>query len=85
MATSDLASRVLKELENEDAVIPVLPVIDTVKEIDTAGYVRNTPDRNQLRAVQTPQGFSKSVLLRAHEASEDATDDAALVEALGIK
>ncbi len=85
LATSDLASRVLMELENEEAVIPVLPVIDTVKEVDAAGYVRNTPDRNQLRAVQTPQGFSKSVLLRAHEASEDATDDAALVEALGIK
>ena len=85
LATSDLAARVLKELESEDAVIPVLQVIDTVKEVDAAGYVRNTPDRNQLRAVQTPQGFSKSVLLRAHEASEDATDDAALVEALGIK
>ena len=85
LATSDLATRVLKELESEEAVIPVLPVIDTVKEVDGAGYVRNTPDRNQLRAVQTPQGFSKSVLLRAHEASEDATDDAALVEALGIK
>ncbi len=85
LATSDLAARVLKELESEEAVIPVLQVIDTVKEVDAAGYVRNTPDRNQLRAVQTPQGFSKSVLLRAHEASEDATDDAALVEALGIK
>ena len=85
LATSDLATRVLKELESEEAVIPVLQVIDTVKEVDAAGYVRNTPDRNQLRAVQTPQGFSKSVLLRAHEASEDATDDAALVEALGIK
>ena len=85
LATSDLAARVLKELEGEEAVIPVLQVIDTVKEVDAAGYVRNTPDRNQLRAVQTPQGFSKSVLLRAHEASEDATDDAALVEALGIK
>ena len=85
LATSDLAARVLKELESEEAVIPVLQVIDTVKEVDAAGYVRNTLDRNQLRAVQTPQGFSKSVLLRAHEASEDATDDAALVEALGIK
>ncbi len=85
LATSDLAARVLAELDNEDAVIPALPLVDTVKEIDSAGYVRNTPDRNQLRAVQTPQGFSKSVLLRAHEASEDASDDAALVEALGIK
>ena len=59
--------------------------MDTIKEVDNAGYVRNTPDRNSLRAVQTPQGFSVSVLKRAHEASEDATDDAALVEAIGVK
>ncbi|MBU3716123.1 MAG: 2-C-methyl-D-erythritol 2,4-cyclodiphosphate synthase [Candidatus Nanopelagicaceae bacterium] len=86
LATSDLASRVLSELKGgEVAVVPALNVVDTIKEIDNAGYVRNTPDRNSLRAVQTPQGFSVSVLKRAHEASEDATDDAALVEAIGVK
>ena len=46
--------------------------------------MRNTLNRSSLRAVQTPQGFTRSVLARAHQASEDATDDAALVEALGI-
>lgn len=86
LATSELAKRVLAELQSgESAVIPTLPVVDTIKEVDGAGFVRNTPDRNSLRAVQTPQGFALSVLKRAHEASEDATDDAALVEALGIK
>ena len=86
LATSDLASRVLDALKNgEQAVVPALPVVDTIKEIDSAGYVRNTPERSALRAIQTPQGFSVSVLKRAHEASEDATDDAALVEAIGIK
>jgi len=86
LATSDLASRVLRELKGgEAAAIPALAVVDTIKEVDNAGYVRNTPDRNSLRAVQTPQGFSVSVLKRAHEASEDATDDAALVEAIGVK
>jgi len=86
LATSDLASRVLSELKGgEAAVIPALAVVDTIKEVDNAGYVRNTPDRNSLRAVQTPQGFSVSVLKRAHEASEDATDDAALAEAIGVK
>ena len=86
LATSDLASRVLQELESgTSAVIPVLNVVDTVKEVDRDGYVRSTPDRAALRAVQTPQGFELSVLRRAHEASADATDDAALVEALGIK
>ena len=86
LATSDLAARVLQELESgAAAVIPALNVVDTIKEVDRDGYVRSTPDRAALRAVQTPQGFELSVLVRAHEASADATDDAALVEALGIK
>jgi len=86
LATSELASRVLHELQSgESAVIPALSVIDTIKEVDRDGYVQNTPDRSSLRAVQTPQGFAVEVLKRAHEASQDATDDAALVEALGIK
>ena len=86
LATSDLAQRVLNELNSgESAVIPALNVVDTIKEVDRDGYVRNTPDRSVLRAVQTPQGFAVDVLKRAHEASADATDDAALVEALGIK
>ena len=86
LATEDLASRVLQELKSgAPAVIPALNVVDTIKEVDRDGYVRSTPDRAALRAVQTPQGFEISVLRRAHEASADATDDAALVEALGIK
>ena len=86
LASEDLASRVLQELKSgAPAVIPALNVVDTIKEVDRDGYVRSTPDRAALRAVQTPQGFELSVLRRAHEASADATDDAALVEALGIK
>ncbi len=86
LATEDLASRVLQELKSgAPAVIPALNVVDTIKEVDRDGYVRSTPDRAALRAVQTPQGFELSVLRRAHEASADATDDATLVEALGIK
>ena len=86
LATSDLAKRVLTELTSgEVAVIPALSVVDTIKEVDEQGYVKNTPNRASLKAVQTPQGFALSVLKRAHEASEDATDDAALVEAIGVK
>lgn len=86
LAPSELASQVLKELEQgEAAVVPALNVVDTIKEVDRDGYVRNTPDRSALKAVQTPQGFAIEVLKRAHEASQDATDDAALVEALGMK
>ena len=85
LASTTLASSVLNQLiQGEQAVIPALDVVDTIKEVDNNGYVRNTLNRASLKAIQTPQGFSRSVLERAHQASEDATDDAALVEALGI-
>ncbi|MEV0426946.1 2-C-methyl-D-erythritol 4-phosphate cytidylyltransferase [Micromonospora sp. NPDC050495] len=68
-----------------DAVIPVLPVVDTIKEVDTGERVLGTVDRSALRAVQTPQGFRRSVLAAAHEAAGDPlTDDAGLVEKQGV-
>jgi len=68
-----------------DAVVPVLPVTDTIKRVDDDGQVVDTPDRSALVAVQTPQGFRLDVLRRAHaEAAGAATDDAALVERLGL-
>ena len=86
IASTDLAKNIVTELaKGEQAVIPALDVIDTIKEVDASGYVRSTPDRSTLRAVQTPQGFVKSVLTHANSSAEDATDDAALVEAIGIK
>ena len=86
IASTELAKNILSELvKGEQAVIPALDVVDTIKEVDAGGYVRSTPDRSTLRAVQTPQGFVKSVLAHAHSSAEDATDDAALVEAIGIK
>ncbi|EGD55399.1 2-C-methyl-D-erythritol 4-phosphate cytidylyltransferase [Gordonia neofelifaecis NRRL B-59395] len=66
------------------AVVPGVPVADTLKRVDPAGIVLDTPDRAELRAVQTPQGFRADVLREAHRSSGDATDDAGLVEALGI-
>jgi 2-C-methyl-D-erythritol 4-phosphate cytidylyltransferase len=68
------------------AVIPVLPVADTVKQVDASGVVVDTPDRVGLRVVQTPQGFAAEVLRRAYEASQNgaATDDAGLVERIGV-
>jgi 2-C-methyl-D-erythritol 4-phosphate cytidylyltransferase/2-C-methyl-D-erythritol 2,4-cyclodiphosphate synthase len=86
IASTELAKNIVAELaKGEQAVIPALDVVDTIKEVDASGYVRSTPDRSTLRAVQTPQGFVKSVLAHAHSSAEDATDDAALVEAIGIK
>jgi 2-C-methyl-D-erythritol 4-phosphate cytidylyltransferase len=66
------------------AVVPGLPVDDTVKRIDSAGRVVETPPRDFLRAIQTPQGFTRELLERAHQLdAPEATDDAALVELLG--
>lgn len=67
-----------------EAVVPVLPVADTVKQVDGTRVVR-TVDRASLRAVQTPQGFRRDLLARAHAGGGAArTDDAGLVEALGV-
>ncbi len=67
------------------AVVPALPIVDTVKEVDEDEAVVRTVDRDRLRAVQTPQGFDRAVLQRAHAESDlSMTDDAGLVEALGI-
>jgi 2-C-methyl-D-erythritol 4-phosphate cytidylyltransferase len=66
-----------------DGAVPGVPVADTIKKVDAAGRVVETPDRAALRAVQTPQAFGADALRRAHASGGDATDDAALVEAAG--
>ncbi|WP_030610155.1 2-C-methyl-D-erythritol 4-phosphate cytidylyltransferase [Streptomyces sclerotialus] len=74
------------------AVVPALPLADTVKEVrpDPDGEnepVVGTPERARLRAVQTPQGFDRATLVKAHTTvtfdGEGATDDAGMVERLG--
>ncbi len=67
------------------AVVPGLPVADTIKSVDDAGRVVGTLDRSRLRAIQTPQGFARDLLERAHAAAgeDQHTDDAGLVERLG--
>ncbi|AKN71098.1 2-C-methyl-D-erythritol 4-phosphate cytidylyltransferase [Streptomyces sp. PBH53] len=73
------------------AVVPALPLADTVKEVAPAAEagqpepVVATPERSRLRAVQTPQGFDRATLVRAHESvTENVTDDASMVEQLGL-
>jgi 2-C-methyl-D-erythritol 4-phosphate cytidylyltransferase len=83
---SAVLDRVLGALDaGADAVIPARPVTDTIKRVDATGAVVETVDRSALWAVQTPQGFRRSVLVAAHEFAPDAgaTDDAGLVEARG--
>ncbi|HVF14197.1 MAG TPA: 2-C-methyl-D-erythritol 4-phosphate cytidylyltransferase [Acidimicrobiales bacterium] len=65
-----------------DAAIPGVPVTDTVKRVEE-GRVVETVERTCLVAVQTPQAFRAGILRRAHAGEPEATDDAALVEALG--
>ncbi|MGW1429269.1 2-C-methyl-D-erythritol 4-phosphate cytidylyltransferase [Streptomyces sp. NPDC002431] len=74
------------------AVVPALPLADTVKEVEPGAPgepepVLGTPVRARLRAVQTPQGFDRDTLVRAHEtvalSGEGATDDAGMVERTG--
>ncbi|HZQ79925.1 MAG TPA: 2-C-methyl-D-erythritol 4-phosphate cytidylyltransferase [Acidimicrobiia bacterium] len=84
LAGVDLFERVIAAVRaGADGAVPGVPVPDTVKRIDAAGRVVETPDRAALRAIQTPQAFAAEVLRRAHAGGGDATDDAALVEAIG--
>jgi 2-C-methyl-D-erythritol 4-phosphate cytidylyltransferase len=74
--------------QGHPAVVPGMLVVDTIKQVDGNSDVQRTVDRSELRAIQTPQGFERHVLQRAH-ASVDlddspASDDAFLVERLGL-
>jgi 2-C-methyl-D-erythritol 4-phosphate cytidylyltransferase len=81
-----LIARVVESLRaGPTAVVPTLPMVDTVKAVDANGVVLGTPERAGLRAVQTPQGFATAVLLRAYSRAGGApvTDDASMVENIG--
>jgi 2-C-methyl-D-erythritol 4-phosphate cytidylyltransferase len=89
MTPPGLIVRVVEALRaGHRAVVPALPLHDTVKAVDASGVVLGTPERAGLRAVQTPQGFATDLLLRAYQAFRAAgaagfTDDASLVEQVG--
>jgi len=83
----DLVERVAAAVrEGRAAVVPVLAVVDTIKRIDESGHVVATPERSELRAAQTPQGFRREILEAAYRAAgDDATDDAGLAEQIGVR
>jgi 2-C-methyl-D-erythritol 4-phosphate cytidylyltransferase len=86
LAPSDLFARVIDAVrDGHPAVVPGVPVTDTVKVVDNQDCVLDTLDRGSLRSIQTPQGFLRGVLELAHAHIEDtlATDDAGLVERNG--
>lgn len=88
LCQAELFDRCLDELDRTSAVCVATPLADTVKEVRD-GVVRSTLDRSLLWAAQTPQAFRAPVYRRAHAAAARdgvvATDDAALVERLGLR
>lgn len=79
--------RVVHEVRHGISAIAALPVVDTLKQVDADGNIVGTVPRDALWRAQTPQGFPREILLRAHRAALDgeyeATDDAGLVERIG--
>jgi 2-C-methyl-D-erythritol 4-phosphate cytidylyltransferase len=85
----DLITRVVTAMEQYRAVVPALAAKETIKESDQAGLVAKTHDRRILWLVQTPQAFRYGDILEAHRRAleenwEDITDDALLMERLGV-
>ena len=85
LASDALFRAVIAAVSSGEAggAIPGVPVSDTIKVVDGTHTVTRTLDRSSLVAVQTPQAFGAALLRRAHAQGGEATDDAALVEALG--
>jgi 2-C-methyl-D-erythritol 4-phosphate cytidylyltransferase/2-C-methyl-D-erythritol 2,4-cyclodiphosphate synthase len=84
-AGKEVFERTLKAAVKYGAAIAALPVKNTIKLIDENGFVAGTPQRSLLRAVQTPQIFKAELLHRAYLRGAAVTDDASLVERLGVK
>ena len=81
-----MINRGLEAAQETGAAVPIVPLVDTVKEVAEDGDVVRTLDRSHLWAVQTPQVFRYDLLQRAHrEITDDVTDDAAMVEMLGVR
>ncbi len=87
LVTPNLFDRCAEALQFCDGFIAAVPVKDTIKVVNAAGTIESTPDRSQLWAAQTPQGFSVPLLKQCHEAGRkngwEVTDDAALFEQCG--
>ena len=85
----EFIARMIKEAARTRAVVPGLRVKETVKEVAPDGRVVATPDRRNLWLVQTPQAFRYDDILTAHRRAveedwEESTDDALLLERMGI-
>ena len=88
LATPDLFDRCAAILMTCPGLIAAVTVKDTIKVVDNTGIVQSTPDRSNLWAAQTPQGFEVKLLKACHEQGRtlgwEVTDDAALFEKCGV-
>ncbi|MBD2387411.1 2-C-methyl-D-erythritol 4-phosphate cytidylyltransferase [Cylindrospermum sp. FACHB-282] len=89
LATPDLLNSCAAAIRHCPGLIAAVAVKDTIKVVDQNGIIQSTPDRRQLWAAQTPQGFNVKLLKQCHaegvRQSWEVTDDAALLEKCGIE
>jgi 2-C-methyl-D-erythritol 4-phosphate cytidylyltransferase len=80
--------RVVRSVRDGHATIAAVPVTDTLKNVDESGLIAGTVERERLWRAQTPQGFPREVIVRAHREAKaarvNATDDASLCERIGV-
>lgn len=88
LATSKLFDRCCDAFKDCQGFIAAIPVKDTIKIVDGDKFIQDTPDRSNLWAAQTPQGFDVALLKNCHDKGKqlgwEVTDDAALLEKCGI-
>jgi 2-C-methyl-D-erythritol 4-phosphate cytidylyltransferase len=88
LVTTETIGRVIDEARKGNGAVAGLPVMDTLKRVESSGKVIETVDRFGIWRAQTPQAFPRKVIERAHrearEADRIATDDATLCEQIGL-
>lgn len=89
LVSKECIRNVIQAAKEKKAVVAAVAVKDTIKIVDDCKNVIDTPDRNTLWAIQTPQGFDAKLLRNAYDKAEQdgylGTDDASLVERMGVK
>lgn len=88
LISKDLLNKVIDKLSKYKALTTAIPVKDTIKIVNRENFVQKTPDRDSLRAIQTPQAFDYDLVYKAHknfDSNMNVTDDASLVEKMGHK
>jgi 2-C-methyl-D-erythritol 4-phosphate cytidylyltransferase len=89
-ADAEMIGRVIAEAKRGHGAVAALPVVDTLKRVGEDGRIAETVSRSGLWRAQTPQGFPREVIERAHREAKkggwhgEATDDAALCERIGV-